>query len=151
MRCLHALLTLTVASTFGLATLSGCSDGQSAVPANFATAPPVDGSTCGVSALKANPEKYLGDLSVSGRAAKVYPADSVVEIADEKACCALYLFVPFTEAQRVKLGAEHLYQGTLPQVGAEITADAELTKVDQRYVLKVKRIRSGDNVLVAMK
>jgi hypothetical protein len=135
----------------GLALTAGCSDQQTPTPANFATAAPTDGSTCGVSALKANPDKYLGDVTITGRAAKVYPADSVVEIADEKACCAVYLFVPFTEAQRAKLGAEDLYQGTLPAVGAQITADAKLKKVEKGYMLKVKEIRAGETVLVAMK
>jgi hypothetical protein len=151
MRTAKTLTVRLAVCTLGLTLTAGCSDQQTPIPASFATAAPTDGSTCGVSALKANPEKYLGDVTVSGRAAKVYPADSVVELSDEKACCAVYLFVPFTEAQRNKLGAEDLYQGTLPTVGAQITADAELKKVEGGYMLKVKEIRAGETVLVAMK
>jgi len=137
-----AALALTLAA-------AGCTDQRATSPATAIAA--TSGSSCGVSELKANPEKYLGPVSITGRAAKVYAEDSVVEIADEKACCAVYLFVPFTEAQRTKLGTTNLYSGTLPAVGAEITADAELTKMEKGYMLQVKQIRSGDAVLVAMK
>ena len=153
MRTPNVRSALLIAGALALTAVltTGCSDQQAPVPSSFATAAPTDGTTCGVSALKANPDQFLGELSVSGRAAKVYPKDSVIEIADEKACCSVYLFVPFTEAQRAKLGAQNLYAGTLPAVGTEITADAELTKVEQGYMLRVKEIRSGDTVLVAMK
>ncbi len=144
-----APLLAVLVSVFSLT--AGCSSNQTPVPAKFATAAETDGATCGVSALKANPDKYVGELSISGRAAKVFSEDSVIELADEKACCAVYLFVPFTEAQRAKLGVENLYAGRLPAVGAEIIADAELKKEEEGYMLTVKQIRSGDRVLVAMK
>ena len=132
-----------------LITATGCSsEATSSTPETIAAG---SGTSCGVSELKANPEKYLGPISITGKAARVFPGDGVVEIADEKACCAVYLFVPFTEEQRTKLSAEHLYTGTLPAVGVMITADAELTKVAEGYMLQVKEIRSGDAVLVAMK
>ncbi len=134
--------TLAVACLLGSALLAGCSDTGGATAASKA---------CGVSELKANPDAYLGSVSITGKAARVYAEDGVIQIADEKACCAFYLFVPFTEVQREKLGSRRLYQGTLPEVGASITADAELTKKEEGYVLEVRSIRAGDGVLIAMK
>ena len=134
--------TLAAACLLGIILTAGCSGTGGAA---------TNAKACSVSELKANPEAYLGNVSITGTAARVYAEDGVIQIADEKACCAVYLFVPFTEAQRDKLGSTRLYRGTLPAVGASITADAELTKAERGYVLEVRSVRVGDGVLVAMK
>ncbi len=138
---------LAAACVLGVALLAGCSDTGGATASKAAPG----GKVCGVSELKANPDAYLGSVTITGKAARVFAEDGVVQIADEKACCAVYLFVPFTEAQRQKLGSSRLYQGTLPEIGASITADAELTKKEEGYVLEVRSIRAGDGTLIAMK
>jgi hypothetical protein len=138
---------LAAAGLLGVALLAGCSDTGGAAASKAA----LSGKACGVSELKANPDAYLGSVTVTGKASRVFAEDGVIQIADEKACCAVYLFVPFTEAQRDKLGSKRLYQGTLPEIGASITADAELTKREEGYVLEVRSIRSGDGMLIAMR
>jgi len=136
-------ITATLAATclLGIILTAGCS-GAGGAATNV--------KACSVSELKANPEAYLGNVSITGTAARVHAEDGVIQIADEKACCAFYLFVPFTDAQRDKLGSKRLYQGTLPAAGASITADAELTKTKEGYLLEVRSIRAGDGVLIVM-
>ena len=99
-----AMLVLLVA--FSLAGLTGCTDKSTA-------SAPVQ--QVGVSAVKANPDQYLGQITITGLAGNIYPDDGVFEIADEKACCAIYLFTPFQEKQKESLGTNALYKGSLPE------------------------------------
>jgi hypothetical protein len=99
---------------------------------------------CGVSKVKNNPEQYLGNIKISGKAAKIYPNDGVIEIADAKACCAIYLMVPTTDAQKDKLGVANLYQGTFPQKGQDIIAEGLLEKTTDGYAFIVSKVTSND-------
>ena len=122
-----------------LVVVAGCND-------NEASAKPA--VTVGVSEVKGNPDKYLGNVKVTGKAGNVFPGDGVVEIADAKACCAVYLFVPFTDAQNEKFQTPSLYQGTFPEVGADIAVTGVLSKNDNGYVLEVGTIQSGEKTLI---
>ena len=49
----------------------------------------------GLSEVKANPEEFLGRVTITGKTGNAYPDQGVLEIVDEKACCNLFLSVPF--------------------------------------------------------
>ena len=130
---------LSALVSLALVVVAGCNDNPTS------TKPAV---TVGVSEVKGNPDKYLGNIKVTGKAGNVFPEDGVVEIADAKACCAVYLFVPFTKAQNEKFNTESLYQGTFPEIGADISVTGVLSKNDKGYVLEVSSIQSGDATLI---
>jgi hypothetical protein len=138
---LSTLAALAAVMALSLVTFTGCSDKQQAP-----TGPSV---TVDVAAVKANPDKYLGNVKITGKAGNVFPGDGVVEIADAKACCSLYLFVPFTDAQNEKFNTSSLYKGTFPKVGSDISVTGVLSKNDTGYVMEVVTIQSGGTTLIS--
>ncbi len=128
------VIMLVVTGLFGVA---GCTEKD--------TTPAV---TVGVSELKGNPDKYLGNVRVTGLAGNVFPTDGVIEIADAKACCAIYLLVPFGDSQKSKLGAVNLYKGEMPQKGQEIEAEGLLQKGANGYSFVVSKVLSNKKVLI---
>ncbi len=144
MKKLQITVVAAAFTMLSLAALPGCSGRDSGTAAPKAAA-------VGVSALKANPDKYLGQLVINGKASNVFPDDGVIEISDDKACCSIYLFVPFNREQQAKLKIEQIYDGRLPAAGAAISARGELSKSDAGYRFTVSEITEGANVIVAMK
>jgi len=136
--------TVAILATLSIIFQAGCSNGNSA-------AAPEKVKTVGVSALKADPESYLGHLEITGRANNVFPEDGVIEIGDEKACCSIYLLVPFTPEQQAKLEITDLYDGVLPARGIEISAFGELQSTDKGFRFIVSQVKQGDEVIVALK
>ncbi|HSH69609.1 MAG TPA: hypothetical protein VK997_06805, partial [Deferrisomatales bacterium] len=103
----------------------------------------------GVSKVKANPAGFLGKVTITGMTGNAYPDQGVVELADEKACCNLFLFVPSTEAQRTKLEASGgLYGGTYPSRGQPLEAHGVLKETAEGYAFEVSKLTSGGEVLL---
>jgi len=136
--------TIAILATLSIIFQAGCSDKTS-------TAATGNIKTVGVSALKSAPESYLGHIEITGRANNVFPEDGVIEIGDEKACCSIYLLVPFTPEQQAKLDVADLYEGALPARGIEISAFGELQNTDKGYRFVVSQVKKGNEVLVALK
>ena len=128
--------------------LTGCSDTKAPTAAVSGSDAP---QVVDVSVLKANPDKYLGPVVVKGMTGQVYANDGVVEIGDQKGCCNLYLFVPFTDEQNQKLRAESLYQGEFPAPGTPLEVECVLSKVDEGYRLDVIRVDSHGKTLLTKK
>jgi len=102
----------------------------------------------GVSKVKNKPGEHLGKLQITGLAGKVYADQGVVELVDEKACCNLFLLVPFTSQQQAALGNAPLYTGTLPAKGQALQAHGVLTETPEGYAFVVSKLTSGGETLV---
>ena len=102
----------------------------------------------GVSELKANPERNVGKVEVRALAGRTDPANGLLEIADEKACCALLLDVPFTEDQRTRLRSEHLYRGVLPDKGTPLEVLGTLGRLGAGYTFTVDRVSSAGKAVI---
>jgi len=102
----------------------------------------------GVSALKAQPDLYLGDLTIKGVASKIFSDEGVIEISDEKACCSIYLLTPFNEGQQSKLKVSELYNGRYPAPRAQITASGTLRKEAEGYRFVVSKLQQDGHTLL---
>ena len=140
------VMTFALIAALTLTFSTGCSEKSGLGDASTATAQEV-----GVSALKANPEKYLGALKVDGQAGNVFPNDGVIEISDDKACCSIYLFVPFTTAQQENLKTATLYTGSMPAVGQQLSVTGLLEKSPDGYRFIVYDVKSNDSIIIARK
>ncbi len=102
----------------------------------------------GVSKVKNQPAQYLGKLQITGLVGKVYADQGVVEIVDEKACCNVFLLVPFTAQQQAALGNTPLYTGTLPAKGQALEAHGVLSETAEGFAFEVTKLTSGGETLV---
>jgi hypothetical protein len=103
----------------------------------------------GVSTLKNQPHLYLGDVTVKGVASRILSEEGVIEIADEKACCSIYLLTPVNEGQPSKLKVSELYNGRYPAKGAQITASVTLRKEAEGYRFVVSRVQQDGHTLLS--
>lgn len=101
-----------------------------------------------VSAVTANPEKFLGKLTLTGVVATVFPEENVFVIADSSACCQIPVLVPFTSGQQALLELNTLYTGALPQEGEEVTVSGTLKKEQGYYLLDVEQVARGGQVII---
>lgn len=127
------VIALLLAGAAGIAAVSGVFAGHQEVT---------------VSNVKGNPAAYVGKVSITGKAGTVLADKGVIEMVDEKACCAIYLLVPTTAEQQKELRGEALYQGDWPREGQPLTAVGEIGKNDQGYTLNVSEVQSGGRVLM---
>lgn len=109
---------------------------------------PVEDGFVGVSALKNQPNQYLGDITIKGVASKILSEEGVIEISDEKACCSIYLLTPVNEGQQSKLKISELYNGRYPKTGALITVSGTLQKVDKGYRFVVSKVQQDGHSLL---
>lgn len=103
----------------------------------------------GVSKIKNNPAQFVGRVQITGKVGNVFADQGVVEIVDEKACCNLFLTVPFTPAQQNELGTASLYGGTLPTKGQALEAHGVLEETSEGYVFVVSKLTSGSETLIS--
>ena len=127
------VVTLLLAAAAGLAAVSGVFAGPQEVT---------------VSNVKGNPAAYLGKVSITGKAGAVHSEKGVIEMVDEKACCSIYLLVPFTAGQQKELQSESLFQGDWPQQGQPLVAIGEVSQTDKGYALDVSEVQSGGRTLL---
>jgi hypothetical protein len=128
------LFTLLAVTAAGFAAVSGVFAGPQEVT---------------VSAVKGNPGAYVGKVSITGLAGTVHTDKGVIEMVDEKACCAIYLLVPTTAGQQQELQIESLYQGDWPQKGQPLVALGEIRKTDKGFSLDIAEVQSGGRVLLS--
>lgn len=102
----------------------------------------------GVSKVKANPERYVGTMTMTGLTGRTDADQGLLEIADEKACCTLLLAVPFTEEQQARVKAASRYAGTLPTKGAPLEVLGTLRQEKEGYSFTVSRVSSGGKVII---
>lgn len=102
----------------------------------------------GVSAVKNRPDLYVGDITIQGVAKRVINDQGVIEIADEKACCSIYLLAPVNEGQRSQLKITEMYNGRYPSIGAQITASGTLKKEAEGYRFIVSELQQGGHTLM---
>lgn len=102
----------------------------------------------GLSKVKANPERYVGKVMMTGLTGRTDANQGLLEIADEKACCTLVLEVPFTADQQALRKAAHRYAGRLPEKGTPLEVLGTLRQAGAGYTFTVTRVTSGGEVLI---
>lgn len=102
-----------------------------------------------VSKVKNSPQEFLGPVKIVGKAGNVYADKGVVEIVDDKACCNLFLIVPFTEEQKKELGAQFLFKGALPSRGQPLEVLGKISESPEGYTLEVKEVSSSGAPLIS--
>lgn len=99
--------------------------------------------------VSANPSKYLGKLTMAGIAGTIYSEDGVFVLMDEKGCCQIPMYVPFTLEQRQSLNVTALYSGQLPGQGDLLEVTGMLKKDGTNYLFDVEKISRGDVIIIS--
>ncbi|MBS4022789.1 MAG: hypothetical protein KGZ79_10290 [Dethiobacter sp.] len=101
-----------------------------------------------VSQVTANPEAFLGKLTVYGSVGTIYSEEGLFMIIDEAGCCELPVVVPFKKDQQAGLQANYLYSGTMPALGDFVEVRGLLKKQDGYYQYEVESVTRGNQVII---
>jgi hypothetical protein len=106
----------------------------------------------GISEVSANPQQYLGKLTLSGIVGDVYPDDGVFVMVDGGGCCQIPALVPFNAEQQELLEMDTLYTGSLPATGDLVETKGTLLFEDGYYMYDVDTVtRNGQTIISKVK
>lgn len=114
------------------------------------------GETITVSDLTANPNQYLGKLTVSGSVAAAYPDEGVFVMVDAGGCCSLAIVVPMTEEQKTLLEQEAditlttLFTGAMPSTGSMVEVSGTLKREQNgMFLIDVDKVNSNGKSIIS--
>jgi hypothetical protein len=111
------------------------------------------GQTADISQVAANPESYLGKLTLINALVATVDTDfSVLGLVDSGGCCEIPVVVPMTVEQQQGLGVPvPLYTGTLPSPGQHVEVSGNLKKHQGYFIFEADTVKLDGKVIIRKK
>lgn len=107
-----------------------------------------------ISEVTADPQAFLGDLTLTGLVGSINAEEGVIFLVDDGGCCQIPLLLPLTQEQLARLNEypdiemDELYSGAMPAIGDSIAATGTWVFDSGFYDLKVDEVtRDGETII----